>query len=800
MKASSFFCFFLLKGFFLFSQQNIKGTLVNAKDSESPVAFALIVLTAENNKIISTYSDDKGKFEFQKIIVGKITLKASCIGFQTFSKDLIVAAETVFPMVLSIQPDEKVLSEVAVVAQKKLFEQKVDRLVVNIEGTTLHKGNSIWETLGKMPGVRMGLNDEISVAGKSVLILINDKAKQLSPEQIAEILKGMSSDELSKIEIIHNPPAKYDAQGGAIINLISKKNTSQGWNAQVRLGYTQATYPKYFITNNLSWRSKKMNITAAYSYKDRKDFLIGEGLVEFPDNLWKANKRTISNSQVHTIRTGLDYSLSQKHTIGTAIDIFYREGQLSGISNVNAQTKNNTDSIMITNYNGVSGQKHVLYNLYYKANLDTLGQLLTIDFDWSPFQDKRERGVINNTFLSNGSLSNFMFDTKQVPQQQINIASAKVDYHLPKAIFKSDFDAGIKYNRINVDNNLDFYRNINKSYKRDMTLSNLYLYQENVIAAYINLNGNLKSWGYQVGFRGENTSITTKSDNNQTPLNTQYFRIFPSIYLNKMIDENNQINLYWGRRIVRPEFWRLNAFRSYNSPFDYTEGNPLLQPEYPQSVELKYTYQQRATLSIFTNYTNNFINNFRFQDNKAYVFINTYKNLGKSIEYGCNLNYDFQINNNIQSSIFTQLAYKEDKVKTDGIDAKNTALNIYISSYSSFVISKDKTWKGDINLWYGSASVQGINQLGRNGEVSLGIKKSLLKNKAMLGVNFTDILYTNVNRTKINYNDQKSTFLDKTDSRSFTITFAYRFGNIKMKEIKQRKTSSEDTNSRLIEK
>ena len=143
MKASSFFCFFLLKGFFLFSQQNIKGTLVNAKDSESPVAFALIVLTAENNKIISTYSDDKGKFEFQKIIVGKITLKASCIGFQTFSKDLIVAAETVFPMVLSIQPDEKVLSEVAVVAQKKLFEQKVDRLVVNIEGTTLQDRKSV---------------------------------------------------------------------------------------------------------------------------------------------------------------------------------------------------------------------------------------------------------------------------------------------------------------------------------------------------------------------------------------------------------------------------------------------------------------------------------------------------------------------------------------------------------------------------------------------------------------------------------------------------------------------------------
>jgi hypothetical protein len=428
--------------------------------------------------------------------------------------------------------------------------------------------------------------------------------------------------------------------------------------------------------------------------------------------------------------------------------------------------------------------------------LDTNGRSLNIDMDFSPYQNDRLQFVDNITqhFKTQTATSNF--NIRQNALQNISIYSAKLDYNHPLSK-KWTLETGLKWAQIQNKNDLDFRYKTANDYVSDPIRSNGFEYKESIAAAYLNANGNLgKYWTIQMGFRGENTQLEGFSPTLQSSFQRRYFKLFPSFFLQRSMGENHQVNLYYGMRIERPDYWRLNPFKYYTSPFSYLEGNPYLRPHYIHATELSYTFQQKYTFALMYNHTVDYFTNITVQDNTSRVVTNTQANLDNSINYGVYASIPLSIGGFWESNNYAQVTGKREKSDFLNNRFDYQILNLYAASNNAFVLSKDKTWKAELNIWYVTDGLQGIYRVNGNWAMDLGIKKSLWKSKATITLNLNDIFYTNYWTLNVDYAGQKNGFVERNDTRQFSLSFAYKFGNSKIKEARQRKTSNEAERSR----
>jgi len=259
------------------------------------------------------------------------------------------------------------------------------------------------------------------------------------------------------------------------------------------------------------------------------------------------------------------------------------------------------------------------------------------------------------------------------------------------------------------------------------------------------------------------------------------------------------LNLSYGKRLSRPDFWRLNPFIIYQNPYIYTEGNPTLKPSYLNTLELKYVYKNSHIFSLFLNRSTGNIATLSIQNNSDNTLRNTYSNLGQTLEAGLNLSSTFFVNDFWQSNNYFQLFYKNDQIIINSTANRFNIWYAYFSSNNSFFISKDRTWVIDVNSWYGSPSIEAYQYLHENWEVSLGISKQLCKGRLNCRLDVFDVFYTNINRMNINFSEQRSSTLNKTDTRSFAFRVTYKFGNNLLRERRPRRTSLEDEKKRTIE-
>src|SRR3954453_6767360 len=230
-------------------QTSIAGSVID--DKNRPVEAATIsLMKATGSSLVKISITNKvGKFSFQNISFGNYYINAPAINytklnsivFELNSATLIKNLDAVV-----LQEETRSLSAVTITAKKPLLEQKIDRMVVNVDASVTNVGSTALEVLQKSPGVSVDKDGNISLKGKSkVLVMIDGKPSYLSSPELANLLSSMNSNQLSQIEIMTNPSAKYDAAGNAgVINIKTKKSITQGFNGSVTLNYGQGAYPK----------------------------------------------------------------------------------------------------------------------------------------------------------------------------------------------------------------------------------------------------------------------------------------------------------------------------------------------------------------------------------------------------------------------------------------------------------------------------------------------------------------------------------------------------------------------------
>jgi len=759
-------------------------------DAKKPLDGAtIILLTAKDSAVVSNHLANKdGSFAFQNLKDNTYLLRVTYIGFRDYRSGTVVVSgqKQVNLPAFILSPTGKKLNEIAVTAQKNYIQQKIDRTVVNVGALASNTGANALEVLEKTPGVQVDADGNITFKGKSgVLVMIDDKPTYLSAANLATYLRSLPSSSLDQIELMDNPPARYDAAGNAgVINIKTKKNTIKGFNAVISADYAQGFYSHTNESINMNYRINKVNLFANLSYNEQKTFR----RLEIDRNYLDANGNPASSlkdisyfrpqGNSTNIKAGIDYYLSPKTTWGVVFTgdispdhdsspvyslLYNNNGGLDSTINTLNTSKNNFNSKGI--------------NLNYTHKFDSAGRVLTFDLDYIRDIASSNQLFVNNTVLPDGTVTNSSTLSDNLPST-INIYSAKADYSHPLK-GKAKLEAGIKSSYVNTDNAANYFNVLNGASTVDYSKTNHFLYRENINAAYVNFNKNFGRFSLQTGLRVENTNGNGHQlGNAQRPdslFENHYTDLFPTAYFSYNLDSagHNVLVVSYGRRVGRPNYGSLNPFTFFVDEFTYFTGNPFLRPQFTDNYRLAYSFRSLFTVALAYNYTTDVQGETIHRAGD--VFISTQGNIGQQ------KTLDFSVNTTFQPAKWWSVnLYAEVYRNTYQGPFYTGYLNqsqVTVSGNGNNQFTFPNGWSAEISGFFDNGGTYGQFVTLPKGMLNAALQKKILKNKGTIKLNVRDMLHSfSPSGTITHLADATATFHNFIDTRVATLAFTYSFG------------------------
>ncbi|AYD49131.1 TonB-dependent receptor domain-containing protein [Arachidicoccus soli] len=784
---------------------NVLGKVVD--ESKEPLNFAgVYLLNAKDSSFLKAgMTDSSGIYQFSNIPAGKLMVSATIVGHQkTYSAPFEASRDNskIELPIIVLKNITSSLKDVNVTASKPFLEQKVDKLVVNVEGSVVSAGNNVLEILQKVPGVMVDDDGNISLRGKSgITIMINGKLTYLSQDQLTQMLKSMDASQLSQIEIITNPSAKYDAAGTAgIINIKLKKNMNEGFNGSIQLGYSQAVHSRNNEGLNFNYKKGKFNAYGSYNlYKGTnghefnliRKFYNTDGT---PNLIMEQHSPRNSKETYQSFRAGVDYSIDSKNTVGVMANGSFSNGkdQSSGpIKFFNGSYQ--LDSVAVPETNSKNHWQSVGYNLNYKLQIDTTGQELTASFDYSTYNSRTFQNF--NTGYQNttgDSTRPTQFRKGELPSKII-IKSGKIDYTLPLGK-TAKFEAGMKSSIVTSDNNVAYQDLLNGNWQNDAGATNHFIYNENINAVYANFNKDFgKGWSLEAGLRGEQTISKANQVTIDSVVTRNYFQLFPSIFLKKDIGKNNSLNLSYSRRVDRPDYGELNPFNYYIDDYTYSQGNPFLQPQFTNSFEVSDSYKGYiATLNY--SHTNNVITQIIKQNDATHTAYETSANLNTINNINLGFTIPIHITHWWISNNYANVFRKMLKGEISNGRFSQGITSFGFNSENTFTLPDD--FKIELSGYYNSRTTHSVWVVDPQYSISGGIQKSFWHKQATLKLNINDLFNTQQYSGKLIYQNIDFRLHNVWESRRVGLTFTYNFGNKNIKSANHN-SSIEDEQNRI---
>jgi hypothetical protein len=770
----------------------------------APVEFATLTLhrAADSVVVKSDFSDANGAFWFEAMAAGRYVVSAAQVGY-----DRYWTAPVTLPLAGSLPPltlrpsTATTLQEVTVVGRKPLFERQADRTVVHVEGSTLAAGNTTLDVLARSPGITL-TNDNLALRGKQgLLVLIDGKRQPLTGTELADYLRALPAEQVRSLELITNPPAKYDAQGGAgIIAINLKKDQRQETNGTANVGYGRGYHGRFTTGLTLNYRHQKVNLFGNYAYSDRtrqlplsthRDFTQAGQLLGSSDQ----EDHNRLRAQAHTWRAGLDYTLSKRtvvgivgsglvreaHNVGTNDTRYYgADGTLTGA----AQAMSYRD---VTTPNGAGSLnfRHVL------ADSSGSGEV-SGDVSYADYRTARGQGLTTEPIGSSAGLVPSTLLGQQTGR--LTIQSAQVDYRQPLTR-QRQLELGVKASQVSADNDAVFTRTTNGQKAIDPTQTNRFRYDEAIRAAYVSFTQTWSKTKLQAGLRGEQTLATGRQDVGNVGFDRKYFQLFPSGSLTRTFSAKHELAVAVSRRIDRPGYGQLNPFRVYLDATTYGAGNPDLLPQTSYNLELTHTFRQKFSTSLSYSHTRHpILDGVQPESATSRLIVQRPVNLSTQQYYALTVTAPLEPRKG-WDLYNTLVVYYSQFVG----DLAGTALNQgrpAFSLSSESTVALPKSWTVEVNASYNSREQLGFLDHWAYGQLSVGAQKSVWAGKGIVKVNVTDIFFTDVTRGRATYANYREQFQERSDSRAATLSFTYRFGNDQVATARRRREGAEDEKRR----
>jgi hypothetical protein len=788
--------------FFVFMAQGqiiVKGIIRDESGNVVPYASASLIAGRDSLLVKGSLTDDQGFYTIENVSPGEYRILASFIGYTNIYSDKFELKSSNQTATVDINFINKgiLLDETVITAKRPFLEQKSDRLVVNVASSAVAAGGTAMEILQKVPGVVI-TQDRVTLGGSQNLqIWIDGKPSPYT--DMNAVLRDMPGDQIEKIELITQPGAQFDAAGGPILNIVLKRNADLGFKgtAAMTLGGfrvdqsdVNGDIEDYYRINpsiNTTYRNGKINLAGNASFNQGTYFsaFIVDRYIN--KDVYKGKNLDETKYNFGNLRIGADYFATDKATIGIVMRTWERNGVGDGLNKTQVynQTETEITSSFITENHSDSKRSGLFGNAYYKYEFDRkTGKSFNVDLDYNRFNT---RNINNLTIYPDERLDYRSLSTQDV-DQPVNIYVAKADYKHPiDSTFK--FETGIKFSFASVDNNLNFFRNNIKSERE----SNIFLYDENINAAYLNINKTLGKIELNGGLRAEQTVITGQSLDSVV-LERNYTQLFPSASALYRFNSHLAVQSSYSRRVNRPGFQQQNPFTYFIDSLTYTRGNPTLRPEILNTAQLNLTYDGQPFVGIAYYKTDDVIieNAPKLEGTRTFT---TAENLAQQERLEIQLNFPIKIGKVIDGFGGNQAIFNSYNATYLGTEYK--ASRWHWLAYWQINASLSKDFRMEFGGFYLTKFLEEFLTIDNISGVNVGVSKTFADRKGRVALSFNDVFYKQNSLATIDFSDVRVSFFQRNFTRQLRLTASYQFGNTKMKNLGNRSSASENESSRV---
>jgi outer membrane receptor protein involved in Fe transport len=787
-----------------------------------------------------------GDFNFTSVpVMGKLQLRISNSGFKSLQNDVSFAMPKMTPGAgqtgapaggpasfsgasvsfdkdlgnIKLETDTKTLEGVTVVGGTPALKLDIDKKVFNVEKNLVSAGGTAVDVMRNVPSVQVDIDGNVKLRNAPPQIYVDGHPTTLSLDEIP-------ADAIQSVEVITNPSAKYDASGGnsGILNIVLKKNKASGYNGNVSAGIDSRGGIN--AGANINVRQNKINLTAAGMLHQMRGHTVGTtDRLNLGDTMTRVSQSDINKNNGAFVfgKVGLDYYITNRATISLGAV------KVHGNFTPNEAITSTTDSLLTS---GVKSANSVRYTSGNRT-FDATG--LQLDYVYN-FPKDGEQLTANGNYFSGKTPSNQLYTTNYLDgktiaethyQQVVNDGNIKfltlqTDYALPFGKQKqSKLETGLRFQQHKItQNNDNFIGTTSGNLQKIPSATNDYESADNVFAGYVSVKSTIKNFGYQLGVRAESSNYNGELTTSGEKFSNKYpISLFPSLFLSQKLNNNQELQFSYTRRINRPNFFQLIPFTDYTDSLNITRGNPNLVPEFTNSLELSYSKNFKGGNSllgsVYYKHSTNLITRYMTSGSNPFTgkedIINTYVNANSSYSYGAELTsinklakwWDLTTNVNVYQS----------KINTDNIPGSTSqdALlswfgkvnsNFKLPAAFSVQLSGDYQSKTNLPINNSQGGPGGGGPFGQAQSSSQGymksiwgadiaVKKTFLKNNAAsLTVSMSDIF-----RTRIQSQYSESAYFIQNYSRLnnpqlVRVSFAYHFGKMDMNLFKRQNTKA----------
>ncbi len=782
----------------------IKGKILD-ETTGSPLEFATVALKKmrDSSLVSGTITNATGGFSIESLPPGGFFAEIAFIGYEKHIEKVMLRPQSgsitdIGTIKLSLSV--KMLQGAEITAEKSFIMNNIDRKTYNVEQMSVATGGNVNDILQNLPSVELDADGAVSLRGnENVTILIDGRPSGLTGTGGKSLLESLPASAIEKIEVITNPSAKYDPDGiSGIINIITKKNKLSGLTGNVNV--TSNIDKGYGASASVNYRRGKLNVYSniGYNYNIRysksetyrETFLTEPGGTSFLDQTGEGTNKNKS----YNIKAGADYNLTDKTTLSLS-------GMLGGGSRTG-------DEFLWYNFYGAGFISDSLYkrttalkNLDERVDLDLAlrknfsqpGRMLSIQATSSVNSEDNADDYMQQFYINKQVPDLFYLPELQNDDavEKNNIYTFSADYEHPLSEDKK-IEAGVKSILRHIDNGFhsEYFDATANDFVNDLELTNRFVYDDGVHAIYAQYRQSMGKFGIQAGLRSEYAERESELKNTGEKFIKDYFSLFPSAFLSWRPNKDLQFKLNYSRRINRPRTGQLNPFASFEDPLNIRTGNPNLDPEYTDSYELEAnrTFKKfSATATLYYRYIHDPVQRYRRFDAATGISNVTFENINSAQNYGL----EFILNGNLYKWWSFTLS---SNIYQNEIDASNLEANLKSSdiAISSRILTSIKLpYQFDFQLTYSYRAPfetpQGSMKDMRM--ASLALSKKLMKDKMTATLRVSDPL--NDQRFGFDQSGPGYTqeFIRRRDSRTFTVTLGWRFGELKDRDARQKRES-----------
>lgn len=759
---------------------NINGKVISISDQPIPYANVMILKAEDSTIVNGTSTDEKGNFELNTIAPGEFLLKTSFVGYK-LNVLRIKAAESIDSLVIELSEEVKELEGVTV--SGPLIIKKADRLIMQVEKTSLSNLQS-YDILKQTPGVII-LNNSITVMNSKAQVYINDRKVYLSDEELENLLQNYSGSNIKSIEVITNPPAKYDADAGAVINIVTSKSISLGYKGSMEGKWTQAVYPKYNLGTSHYYKNNFLNTYVSYSFNPEKGFKHDSSYINFfnngtADEGWESDFKKETKAYDHQINSIIDFTPGNKSRLSLASTISLNP---NSTSDIRMQTdifdsSGNLESYFITDSDWNNNKTNMAFSADYGLDLNEEGAKMNLTSNYVYYKNRQDQLINTRYFDGNDTAArNGYFDF--TAKQNNNIFTQQLDFNLPSEAL--DFETGLKYTNVKSKSTVEYE---GSDVPPDASDDNFH-YDENSYAGYVQLQKEWKKWRLVAGLRGEYTDVKANSIALGEINTRSYLELFPNTSISYIPSEDHQFALNYKRSIQRPGYQSLNPFRYYLNQVQYQSGNPELTRAIETKIALDYTHKGHFVFSLYYNRVDDDLTSLVFQNNGTNEQLTIPDNLNYNQQYSFDITYFGYMDKWWYIYFYSSAFYMENEFETlyeEESVYNNSTKGVYSSVFNQFTLSKDNDLKATTTINYLSDFISGSYQFKNQFTMNIGFSKDLFEKRASLSVQVNDLFNTDKIWNRSQYLNQDNGFVARPENRRITLGFRYKFGNYRLSD------------------